>query len=436
MTNHNVLVMAYYFPPMGLSGVQRVAKFVKYLPDFGWHPYVVTTGPTLYYAKDESLMDEVAESGATIFRTEPSARMKKLLESGTVKMPRERLRRTASRLSSAFFIPDNKQGWARKALQLAREVVASVAIDVIFVSGPPFSTMMAGAQLSAETGIPLVLDYRDLWLGNQFHSYPTLWHENRHKALEHATLSRASRITVTNRRIKERMINNYPHLDFRDVVIIPHGWDEADFATAAPLSNLITDDPSGDVSSRPLRITYTGTFYDVITPVPFFKALKKLRKERPDVSVQLHVAGMLRDEYKNKARRMKLDDAIVDHGYLPHPQSVQLLLESDVLWITVGNTRNADTISSAKLYEYFGTRKPLLASVPEGALRKDAQRYGAAWITEPDDVQGIMQAIIDLHERWRQGAFPIANEEFVMQHRRKTLTGELARTLATSLRVV
>ena len=41
-----VLVVAYYFPPMGLSGVQRTAKFVKYLPKYGWKPTVLTVGKT------------------------------------------------------------------------------------------------------------------------------------------------------------------------------------------------------------------------------------------------------------------------------------------------------------------------------------------------------------------------------------------------------
>ena len=38
-----VLIISYYFPPSGGPGVQRVLKFVKYLPEFGWHPsYVVS----------------------------------------------------------------------------------------------------------------------------------------------------------------------------------------------------------------------------------------------------------------------------------------------------------------------------------------------------------------------------------------------------------
>ena len=59
-TYNNVLVIAYYFPPMGLSGVQRTLKFVKYLPETGWRPIVLTTTErTPYYAYDESLLGEL-----------------------------------------------------------------------------------------------------------------------------------------------------------------------------------------------------------------------------------------------------------------------------------------------------------------------------------------------------------------------------------------
>ena len=36
-----VLVIAFIFPPLGGSGVQRTLNFVKYLPEFAWQPYVV-----------------------------------------------------------------------------------------------------------------------------------------------------------------------------------------------------------------------------------------------------------------------------------------------------------------------------------------------------------------------------------------------------------
>lgn len=429
MAQHSVLVLAYYFPPMGLSGVQRIAKFVKYLPDHGWRPTVIATGPVAYYAHDQTLLDELEERGTEIIRTSGSDPNSVLKDKGTVKMPRERLRKLMGKISNTFFIPDNKKGWAKQALAVARELCQERHFDMIFVSGPPFSTMMAGAQLSAEFNIPLVLDYRDLWFGNQFHYYLTPWHAHKHKKLEHQTLARASKVTVTNRKIKERLIHTYPHLEFNDVMILPHGYDPADLANAVQRPQQITP-------SSAFKLTYAGIFYDVVTPVHFFKAVKRVRKERPDIELELHFAGLLRDEYRKKARRMKLDDIIVDHGYLDHGDTVRLLLESDALWMMVGNTKNADTISSGKLYEYFGARKPLLISVPDGALKKDAEKYGAAWITEPDDVKAIAAVIIEMYDAWKKRSLPAPNEAFVKQFDRYALTGELARVLASSLRVI
>ena len=154
------------------------------------------------------------------------------------------------------------------------------------------------------------------------------------------------------------------------------------------------------------------------------------------MQLELHFAGLLRDQYRRKAKRWGLDDLITDHGYLPHRETVDLLQRSDALWMMVGNARNADTISSGKLYEYFGTRKPLLVSVPKGALHSDAEKYGAAWITAPDDVQAIATAISDMYDQWKAGSLPTPDEEFVQRFDRRQLTGELARVLAGSLRVM
>ncbi len=424
MEQRNVLVFAYYFPPMGLSGVQRVTKFVKYLPDFGWRPHVITSGPTAYYAHDPSLLDELEGRDIVIHRTSGADPNSMLKGKGTVKMPREWMRRIMRAVSDTFFIPDNKKSWAKQALELARTLVKEQSFDAIFVSGPPFSSMIAAATLSEETGIPLVVDYRDLWYGNQFHVYPTSWHAHKHQSLEYDVLAHASRITVTNRRMKERLVARYNHLNFEDVVILPHGFDPADLP-----ERIVA--PKNDH----FRITYAGIFYDVVTPIPFFKAVKALMAKRPEVRMELHFAGILRDEYAKAARKMGIADLIHDHGYCAHGDTVRLLLESDALWMMVGDTRNADTISSGKLYEYFGTRKPLLVSVPNGALRKDAERYGAAWITEPQDVEAITQCLSEMYDAWRSGSLPRPDEAVVQGFDRHQLTGLLAKQLAMATRV-
>jgi hypothetical protein len=63
-----VLVIAYYFPPMGLSGVQRTLKFVKYMKNYNWEPTVITSGKVAYFAHDKFLNDELQELKIEVIR--------------------------------------------------------------------------------------------------------------------------------------------------------------------------------------------------------------------------------------------------------------------------------------------------------------------------------------------------------------------------------
>ena len=63
-----VLIISYYFPPSGGPGVQRILKFVKYLPEFGWEPLVLTVEDGDFPARDESLLSEVP-ADIKVYRT-------------------------------------------------------------------------------------------------------------------------------------------------------------------------------------------------------------------------------------------------------------------------------------------------------------------------------------------------------------------------------
>ena len=92
-----VLVISYYYPPMGLSGVQRTLKFTKYMKQYNWEPTVLTSGKTAYYAHDNMLLNEAEEAGIRIIRTEGNDINSRLRNKGTVKLPPEWVRRFLSR---------------------------------------------------------------------------------------------------------------------------------------------------------------------------------------------------------------------------------------------------------------------------------------------------------------------------------------------------
>jgi glycosyltransferase involved in cell wall biosynthesis len=416
-----VLVLAYYFPPMGLSGVQRTLKFVKYMRRYHWEPTVITTGPVGYYALDKSLQEELEATGVCVIRTSGGDVNAMLAGDGAYKqrkMPPEFLRKILSWISNFFFIPDNKRSWSKQAFKAASALLQEEQFDLVFVSGPPFSAMQTGAKLKKKFGLPLVTDYRDLWYGNQFTSYPTPLHAFINHKMEYNMLTQADKIVVTNRNMKARTLEHHPFLRHEDIAIISQGYDPEDFTI-----------PPAPRQNYKFRLGYAGMFYDFITPKYFLKAFQQIVQEQPMIAadIELHFLGLFRKENTRLVKKLGLESYVHQYGYLAHKDAVALLQSFDALWMMAGNVRNVDTHSSGKLYEYFGTQKPLLVSVPEGALTQAARKYGAAIVTEPDNVFQIKLAILQLYQQYKKREPMRPAIEFVEQHRRDYLTEQLTK---------
>ena len=86
-----------------------------------------------------------------------------------------------------------------------------------------------------------------------------------------------------------------------------------------------------------------------------------------------------------------------------------------------------DCSSPGKLYEYFGSRKAILASVINGYTQQLIDESGAAVCVKPRDVPAHEKAILDLFSLFEQKKLPSSPEEFVNRFNRVSLTGELAK---------
>jgi glycosyltransferase involved in cell wall biosynthesis len=424
---HKVLVIAYYFPPMGLSGVQRTLKFVKYLKQNNWEPTVITSKNVAYFAHDESLQKELEETGVSVIRVEGSEPNSLLSKHGTIKLPSEFVRKSFNRLSQSFFIPDNKISWAKKAYKKTMEILSDEHFDCLFISGPPFSQFDVFSDFKKHHNIPLIFDYRDLWYDSYFAFYPTTFHRLIHKKKEYRSLKAADRIIVTNRKIKEKLLNVFPFLTFDDVIIISHGYDQDDF-------DKIIAQPK---SQNKMVLMYSGIFMVYNTPEYFLKAFKQLTIERTDLAsnIELHFVGFLGKANKKMISKLNLQSFVKDHGYVNHDESIAKLKSADVLWFMVGKRRNIDAILPGKVYEYIGTRKPIIASVPDGAAKLAVTEYKAAFVTEPDNVEQIKDTIIKVFGLFKEGKLPTPDEKYVESFRRDALTEILAKQLNKVLKV-
>lgn len=411
----HVLIIAYYFPPMGLSGVQRTLKFVKYLPQFGWQPTVLTVTPTGYFAQDYTLLEEIRPFHIDVERVGSLDPNRLFRKKGVVKMPSEGWRKILTYLSDLFFIPDNKIGWKRKAVKAAQELFAKKKFEIIFATAPPFTDLLIGAELSKKFNIPLVLDYRDAWHEYPYKYYPTPLHKWRNYVLEKRVVHAASRILTTNRRVKELILKRYKSLTYNDVTILPQGYDPQDFAD----SNVQIP------KTKKMRITHAGVFYADRTPEYFLRALKKILDEHKDLRGHIEACfiGNLHDEHLKLITSMGLEEHVVTTGYLDHAHCVQYLMASDVLWLMLKN----DSQSPGKLYEYFGARKPIIACVVDGFLSQTIEEANAGVIVRPDDVEGIANGIMNYYELFKANRLPQPDEDVVLKYDRKELTNELSK---------
>jgi glycosyltransferase involved in cell wall biosynthesis len=422
----NVLVIAYYFPPMGMSGVQRTLKFVKYLPAYGWTPTVLTVEPKGYIARDESLLRDLEGANIRVERIPAAGPGRVLSGKEVVALPPEWTRKMLSRISDTFFIPDNKIGWKKRAVERAVALHHEAPFDLIFATAPPFTDFLAGAEIKRMIDRPLVFDYRDPWADYPFKFYPTPFHKWRNIALERRALRASSHVITTNRTVKEIILKRYRFLSYHDVDIIPQGFDPDDFPTEAELKQAAAGKPRG----RRLRITYAGVFWEDRVPNYFLKALHHLFEERPRLRGRIEAVfvGTFRDENRKLVTKLGLQDSVTIHDYLPHRECVRMLCDSDVLWMIVGEGLS----SPGKVYEYIGARKPILGCAPDGFIKATILEAGGR-VVPPDDVAGIKRALAEYLEMFDRHQLQGPREEVVQKYNRATLSLHLVKIFESLL---
>jgi glycosyltransferase involved in cell wall biosynthesis len=420
-----VLMISYYFPPMGMSGVQRTLKFAKYLPCYGWQPHILTVSTPSYFAFDVSLLDELSDS-TLVHRTgswdvlsllDSFGRGQPSIHSGQSVDPPERLRALLSLCSQALFQPDNKMGWLPFALRKGMRLVAKDSFDLIYSSAPPYTDHLVGLALKSLSKRPLVVDFRDAWTQNPLHTYVTPVHLWMNQFLEREVLRQADAVVSINEYIQNGLCRSCSSAHIPKFSVVSHGFDPEDFQ-------------SSDRELPPARdvftITYSGTFYGARTPRYFLQALRLLLDETPEVrgKVRAVFVGVFRKGNERLVRDLHLGDVVQVVPYTEHRQSISHLVSSHLLWMTVAE---GPTISTSKLYEYIGARKPILACVPpDGAAAGVVRGLGDGTVVAPEDVRGIKEALLRYYRQFSATGCPSPDAQIAAKYDRRLLAGQLA----------
>lgn len=393
-----VLIISYYFPPAGGAGIQRVTKFAKYLSDFSWQPIVLSILEKYYVFRDFSLFKDLPQE-MKVFRT-PCPQMPAFLP--------WRIRNSFNQ----WFIPmDGTLLWNKNGIRMGLEIIKREEIDLIFSSSPPPSAHLVAFNLKKLTSKPWVADFRDLWVDNPYYKYPTHYHFNREKKWEGEFVKEADQIIFANSGERQYMASKYSIGD--KCILITNGYDESDFLHRRIRKN------------HKFTITYAGSLYGLRTPDFFLKALKELKlSQKLPNSLVINFVGNIGSDNIKKIKEMELNDIINVTGYVEHTQSVDYLLNSDVLLLI----EPSENVFTAKIFEYLAAQKYILALTPPTSdISRVVKEFACGEVINFNDVRGIKRTILDLYQAYKEDRLkPKADLVKIKKYERRSLTQKLA----------
>jgi glycosyltransferase involved in cell wall biosynthesis len=421
-----VLIITYYWPPSGGSGVQRWLKFVKYLPEYEIQPLVLTVDPAYawYPQSDPGLGNDIS-TDVQVYKTRSFEFLKivsrifgrkKVAYGGFTNVDKKNPLQVFLRfMRGNFFIPDARVGWSRYAFREARKLIIKNGIDTIITTGPPHSTHLTGLRLKKELNIRWIADFRDPW--TDIFYYADMLHTPVARKLdlrkEKKVLQSADRIIAVNRTVGKLLAAKIDSGVTEKVTIITNGFDEEDFKFNFP-------------REKDFIITYSGIISCSYKPEIFFRALSDTIKKHPEVTFKFRLAGNLSSDIEGKIKNHDLESVFEYHGYVSHHVLVGLLKSSSALLYVFPETMKYSG-TSGKLFEYLAACRPIISiDAPDSEASAIIEECQAGNSFTRDDYEGIRNYLEHLvGEHKKNDEIRSGNGAHINYSRRK-LTGKLS----------
>ena len=428
-----VLIITYYWPPSGGSGVQRWLKMSKYLPEYGWQPVVYTTEDAEYPIVDPSLEKDVTPEAEVIRRPifEPYTFYKKFLglkKSETIKAEfasETQKKGWKERLSlwvrGNLFIPDARRWWVKPSVKYLKDYLQEHPVDAIISTGPPHSMHLIAMKLKEATGIPWIADFRDPWTEIDYYDelHLTKWADQKQHKLEREVLSQADKVVT----IGWDCARGLGRLGNRNVRVIPNGYDWE-----------FTQPKDSIQRSETFTLTHIGVVGPSRNHPMLWQSLGELKSEDPNFAKDLRIrlVGQVDQSVVKSIAETGLTDSTDIVPHVPHDEVQTWQQSSQVLLLLVNNTPNAKGILTGKLFEYLASGRPILCIGPEdGDAAQILTQTHAGTTVGFEDKEKIKSTVKALYQRFLANDLPDNTHSGVESYSRRVQAGEYARLLST-----
>lgn len=469
-----ILIIAYYFPPIGGGGVQRAMKMARYLPDFGYDVHVLTVEPAYHATLDTSLLEEIpswvkvhrvpeprgiVSQLKTLLRPAPpsTGRIVVMQTGGHItptkgpeptklqSKPAEvslkaKLFAFAKKAKAGVMIPDDQIVWRKAAVARGLELLAEHDFDAIVSTSGPYTNHLVAQQLiriarrkakkagRAARAPKWIADFRDPWTQNM-HRSGIAWREQLEEQMERSVHREADVTLTVTETFADNFKQKYPR-EISRVEVIHNGFDPADYANL----NRYRADESKCV------LMYAGIFYKERNPRLLLQAIDALIREGhiDRAKIQLKFAGVLDypgyTDNVDEIVRLGLQDIVEAPGNLPHKRALAEMKNSDILLLIADTAPDSGAYIPGKLFEYMAIGTPILALSMAGESTKIIEKFGLGVVASPTDLSEIKNAVLQLYTQWQNGSAiaTSAQDTRTLPYQRR----EQARLLADLVRAI
>ena len=415
-----VLIITYYWPPSGGSGVQRWMKFVKYLRDFGIEPVVFTVKDPDYAITDESLADEIPEGVEVLKQSiwEPNQLLSKFkskqqhTSAGFLNPKPSFFERQLHYIRANFFIPDARKFWIKPSVETLTNYLNEHPVDLIITTGPPHSTHLIGLQLKEALKLKWIADFRDPWTDiDYFYQLPlTERSKKKHKELEEKVLRGADAILVVGKTMQE----NYKKFN-KNTYVISNGFDTSEKTIKVKLN-------------KKFSLTHVGMMNADRDPEILWEVLNEMNTEVKGFKedLQVNLIGKVAEGVKKSIEKRYLSGFVQFIDYVPHQKVMAYQRSSQILLLSVNQVPSAKGIITGKIFEYLQAGRPILALAPEdGDLAAIIEKTQSGKVIGFKDREKLKKTIKEYYLLYKNNNLNIRSDNIEQYHRRN-LTKELS----------
>lgn len=435
--NKKILFIAYYYYPNTAIGAVRSDKFVKYLPELGWDPSIVTIKKKYIGNRSELKTDiktKIYRTGKLytfddfylILKSIFSRKRKNTNQNSNKQSFLTDFNEDSANVSSVPLwkkfvnllssIPDGDMGWIIPAALKAILVMRRDKINVLYSSGPPHTCHVTALLVKKITRCKWVVDFRDPWStvrkSDNIDSSLFRWME---RFFEKAVIKNADMVISTTKELQNIFENLYPHINKEKYFTVYNGFDDVEMPVIKQ-----------EININRVQFLYAGNLYRGRDPSFFIEAIGSIIEEDKlnQTNISLDFYGGFAIESK-KIREVigkySLEEIVNFNQPVVREEYLKMISMAEVLILIQAPNPDTAALIPGKTFEYLATGNHILALVSSGATANILSEFNNVEIAHPYEKDEIQKAVLRILEKIRtqQGVDSVHYEKLQKYTRKK-----------------